>query len=110
MSISVGDVVDFEVFKMALYACWGKSDGKTGFSHYVDWSVEKPVPLSLIPKVGEVIKLRVFKIVTEPQEDLPLDVTHGRTIRIDFAGARSIVDDDNWRAYLERQNQREASA
>jgi hypothetical protein len=32
MNISVGDIVDFEVFRLALYACWGKSKGKIGFS------------------------------------------------------------------------------
>jgi len=100
MSIAVGDIVDAAVIRVEKYACWVRTGKKTGFSHCVDWSVEKPVPDNS-PKMGEMIRLRVFKIVTEAQSELPLEVTYGGTISVDFAGTQALVDEARWKAYLD---------
>ena len=94
----IGDIVDLQVTKVSGYACWGSAEGKTGFSHCVDWSEEKPVPERCCPVVGQTIKVRVFHLTTE-DEKVPEDVSHGGTIRVDFACSAALVDDARWRCH-----------
>jgi hypothetical protein len=96
--MNVGDVIDFRVTKVAGYACWGTAEGKTGFSHCVDWSAEKPVPERCHPVVGQTIKARVFHLIAEG-EHLPADVTYDGKIRVDFACSFALVDDMLWKRH-----------
>jgi hypothetical protein len=90
MSVAIGDVINITVTKVSGYACWGTFEGQTGFVHCVEWSREKPVPESRTPRVGGEVK--VFKIVTEPQSQLPADVTFGGTVLVDFAASAALLD------------------
>jgi predicted RNA-binding protein with RPS1 domain len=93
MSVAVGDVITMTVTKVAGYACWGMFKGQTGFVHCVEWSREKPVPDSRVPCVGGQMKVKVFKIVTEPQSQLPADVTFGGSVTVDFAASVALLED-----------------
>jgi hypothetical protein len=99
--MKIGDIVDLQVTKVAGYACWGSAEGKIGFSHVVDWSVEKPVPESCYPMVGQTIKVRVFHL-TEEGEMLPTDVSYDGEIHVDFAGSGALLDDSLWKRYKEQ--------
>ena len=98
--MKVGDIVDLRITKVSGYACWGTAQGKTGFSHCVDWSEKKPVPESHHPVVGQTIKMRVFHLTTEG-ERLPADVSHDGEIHVDFACSRALVDDTLWNRHNE---------
>ena len=100
--MKVGEIVELHVEKVSGYACWGSAEGKTGFSHCVDWSAESPVPQGCCPVLGESIKVRVFHLTTEG-EKLPLDVSNNGEIRVDFAGSRALVDDTLWKQYNEKR-------
>jgi hypothetical protein len=95
MSVQVGDVVTLAVEKVAGYACWGSVGSQTGFVHCVDWSFEKPVPESKTPKVGDQLKVKVFRLVREPQAELPADVTFGGTITVHFAGSAALLEKEH---------------
>ena len=101
--MKVGDIVDLQVTKVSGYACWGSADGKTGFSHCVDWSAEKPVPESCCPVVGQTIRVRVFHLTTEG-EKVPEDVSHFGEIHVDFACSRALVDDNLWTRHNEQRS------
>jgi ribosomal protein S1 len=92
MSVAIGDNITMTVTKVAGYACWGIFEGQTGFVHCVEWSKEKPVPESRVPSVGDQIRVKVFRIVTEPQCNLPADVTFGGTVSVDFAASAALLD------------------
>ena len=99
--MKVGDIVHLQVTKVSGYACWGTAEGKTGFLHCVDWSAERPVPERCYPVVGENIKVRVFHLTREGQ--LPLDVSHGGEIHVDFACSCVLVDDSLWKQHNEQR-------
>jgi hypothetical protein len=101
--MKVGDIVDLKVTRVSGYACWGIAEGKTGFSHCVDWSVEKPMPESCYPRVGQTIKARIFQLTAEG-EKLPADVSHDGEIHVDFACSRALVDDTLWKRHNERHS------
>jgi hypothetical protein len=92
MSITVGDIVSMTITKVEDYACWGSFHGQTGFVHCVEWSREKPVPPSRQPKIGDKLQAKVFRLVNEPQSQLPADVTFGGTIAVDFAASVALLD------------------
>jgi hypothetical protein len=104
MNLQCGDLVDLIVNKIMPYACWGTADGKTGFAHCVDWSIEKPVPANLVPVVGQTIKVRVFYLSSLPISEQPADVSCNGTIKVDFACPRALVDDSHWKDFLEKQS------
>jgi len=95
MSVKVGDIVTLVVEKVAGYACWGSVDCQTGFVHCVEWSLEKPVPDSKTPKVGDHLRVKVFRLVSEPQADLPADVTFGGTVTGDFVASAVLLEKEN---------------
>jgi hypothetical protein len=101
--MKVGDIVDLKVTKVSGYACWGTVEGKTGFSHCVDWSVEKPVPEKSYPVVGRFVRARVFHMITEG-EKLRADVSYGGEMRVDFACSFALVDDTVWKRHNERHS------
>jgi hypothetical protein len=39
------------------------------------------------------MKVKVFKIVTEPQSQLPADVTFGGSVTVDFAASVALLED-----------------
>ena len=96
--MKVGDIVDLQVTRVSGYACWGNAEGKTGFSHCVDWS-----PDSACPVVGQTIKVRVFHLTGEG-EKLPLDVSHNGEIHVDFACSISLVDENLWSRHNEQHS------
>ncbi len=98
----VGDIVDLQVTKVSGYACWGTAEGKTGFSHCVDWSEQKPVPESCYPVVGQTIKVRVFYLTPQGAK-VPEDVSDGGAIQVDFACSPALVDDILWKRHNERE-------
>lgn len=90
MSVAIGDIITMTVTKVAGYACWGTFEGQTGFVHCVEWSLEKPIPKSRMPGVGSQMKVKVFKIVTEPQSQLPEDVTFDGKVSVDFTASAAL--------------------
>ena len=101
--MKVGDIVELKVTKVSDYACWGTAEGKTGFSHCVDWSAEKPVPESCHPVPGQTVRARVFHLSAEG-EKLPVDVSHDGEMRVDFACSLALVDDTLWRRHNEQRS------
>ncbi len=97
MSVKVGETVTLVVEKIAGYACWGSVGDQTGFVHCVDWSLEKPVPESKTPKIGDHLRVKVFRLVNGPQADLPADVTFGGTVTVHFAASAALVEKENER-------------
>jgi hypothetical protein len=91
MGVSLGDVVTLTVTEVAGYACWGVVDGQVGFVHCSEWSWERPIPEANQPRVGDCLRAQVFRLVLEPQETLPLDVTFGGRIRVDFAASPKLL-------------------
>lgn len=89
--MQVGDTVGILITRVEGYACWGTFEGLSGFMHCVEWSRKKPVPAEYIPKVGDTIYAQVFRLVTEPQASLPLDVTFGGKMQVDFAVSRALL-------------------
>src|SRR6476646_3041247 len=98
--MKVGDIVDLKVTKVSGYACCGSAEDKTGFSHCVDWSSEKPVPERCYPVVGQTIKARVFHLTAEG-EKLPADVSYDGEIHVDFACSPALVDNALWKRHNE---------
>lgn len=92
MSVAVEDIVTLTITKVEGYACWGSFHGQTGYVHCVEWSRERPVPPSRHPKVGDLLKVKVFHVVNEPRGPLPQDVTFGGTIAVDFAASAALLD------------------
>jgi hypothetical protein len=91
MSVAVGDVVTITVIDVAGYACWGVVDGQVGFVHCVEWSRERPIPEEAVPKVGDRLRVKVFRVVDVPQEQLPADVTFDGKFHVDFAGSVGLL-------------------
>lgn len=89
--MQIGDTVALLVTRVEGYACWGTSEGLSGFMHCAEWSCTKPVPADSIPKVGDTIYGQVFRLVTEPQASLPLDVTIDGEMQVDFAASRALL-------------------
>ena len=85
--VAVGDVVMLTVTELAGYGCWGVANGQTGFIHCFEWSWELPIPVSDQPKVGDQLQVKVIHVVSEAQDQVPLDVTMGGRIRVDFAAS-----------------------
>lgn len=105
MSPKRGDIVEMAVTKVMGYACWGAVGDKIGFSHCVDWSVQKPVPDEQVPVVGQVLKARVFYLDSRPVQEQPADVTCEGTIHVDFGCSPALVDESLWKQFLEKQGQ-----
>jgi hypothetical protein len=91
MGVAVGDVVELTVKEVAGYACWGEAGGQVGFVHCVEWSRERPIPHDAIPKVGERLQVKVFRVIDGPQEQLPLDITNCGKFRVDFAASVTLL-------------------
>jgi hypothetical protein len=91
MPMQTGDTVGMLITRVEGYACWGTFEGLTGYMHCAEWSRTKPVPDDCIPKVGETLCVQVFRMVTEPQARLPLDVTFGGEMHVDFAASRALL-------------------
>jgi hypothetical protein len=91
VSVSVGDVVTLTVTEVADYACWGVVNSQVGFVHCYEWSWESPIPEADQPKVGDRLQAKVFRVVEGSQEHLPLDVTFGGRIRVDFAASVKLL-------------------
>jgi hypothetical protein len=91
MGVEVGDVVTLTVTDVVGYAFWGIVDGQVGFVDFFEWSWERPIPEADQPKVGDRLEAKVFRVVHEPQEDLPLDVTYARRIHVDFAASVKLL-------------------
>jgi hypothetical protein len=91
MAVAVGDVVTLTVIEVVGYACWGITEGQVGFVHCYEWSWERPVPQADEPKVGDRLRVKVFRVVRESQEQLPLDVTFGGRIKVDFAASVKLL-------------------
>lgn len=89
--MQIGDTVGMHITRVEAYACWGNSGGLSGYMHCAEWSRKKPVPPECIPKVGDTVYVQVFRLVTEPQEGLPLDVTCGGAMHVDFAASRALL-------------------
>ncbi len=94
MGVAVGDVVDMTVVEVQGYACWGEADGQIGFVHCVEWSRLRPIPDDATPKVGDKLRVKVFRVIDEPQEELPLDITLGGTFCVDFAASVNLLHPD----------------
>jgi ribosomal protein S1 len=92
MSVAIGDIIAMTVTKVSKYACWGTFKGQTGFVHCVDWSRKRPIPESNCPQVGKEMTVKVFKLVTEQQSQLPTDVTFDGTISVDFAASAAPLE------------------
>ena len=92
MGVATGDIITLSVTRVEGYACWGVFGGQTGFVHCTEWSRQKPVPVSRYPKVGVPLRVQVFRLVTEPQEQLPADVTFGGEVSVDFAASAALLD------------------
>jgi hypothetical protein len=95
MNIKIGDIVRLTVTKVSDYACWGAAGDQVGFVHCVDWSAAKPVPDSKLPKIGDQLRVKVFRLVTESQDALPADVTFGGTIIVHFAGSAAHTEQES---------------
>jgi hypothetical protein len=91
MGVAIGDVVTLTVTHVEGYACWGVSGDQTGFVHCDEWSWDRPIPDSDVPVVGEPLTAKVFHLVARPQDELPLDVTHGGRIPVDFAASVKLL-------------------
>jgi hypothetical protein len=100
--MKVGDIVELKVTKVANYAFWGTAEGKTGFSHCIDWSEIKPIPDGCVPVEGEPIKVRVFYL-TPGVAKLPADVSHDGSIEVDFACSPALVDEELWKRHKARR-------
>jgi hypothetical protein len=59
--------------------------------HCYEWSWDRPIPEADQPKVGHPLRVKVFRLVQEPQEQLPLDVTYGGRIKVDFAASVKLL-------------------
>jgi hypothetical protein len=91
MSVNVGDIVKLNIIEVAGYACWGISGDQVGFIHCTEWSRKRPIPDEEIPKVGDSLQVRVFRLVDLPQDQLPADVTFDGKFRVDFAGSANLL-------------------
>jgi len=91
MSIAIGDIVTLSIIEVSGYACWGEVDGQIGFTHCVDWSLERPVPEKYCPKVGQRLKAKVFHITESSDEPLPADVTFDGKFQVDFAASFALL-------------------
>lgn len=90
--MQIGDTFGMLIGRVEDYACWGTFDGLIGYVHCTEWSRTKPVPADCIPTVGDTIYVQVFRLVTEPQDELPQDVTFGGEMHVDFAASRALLD------------------
>jgi hypothetical protein len=91
MGVAVGDIVTLTVTKVAGYACWGESGGQTGFVHCYEWSWDRPIPDSDVPIIGESLTARVLHLIDRSRDEIPLDVTFGGTIEVDFAASVKLL-------------------
>jgi hypothetical protein len=89
--MQIGDTVAMLITRVEGYACWGTFDGFSGYMHCSEWSLTKPVPADCIPNVGDTVYVQVFRLVTEPQASLPLDVTFGGEMHVDFAASSALL-------------------
>ena len=94
MGVAVGDVVELTIIEVAGYACWGEAGGQIGFVHCVEWSRLRPIPDSAVPEVGDKLRVKVFRVIDGPQEQLPLDITFGGKFRVDFAASVILLQPD----------------
>lgn len=92
VSVAVGDIIPFTVIRDGGYAYWGTFEGQTGFMHCVELSRTKPIPPECHPRVGDVLKVQVFRLVTESQAELPADVTHGGEMEVHFAASVALLE------------------
>lgn len=95
MKISVGDEILIEIVEVMEYGCWGKISEYIGFVHCVEWSVEKPIPNDSVPKVGELLKVKIFHIADWSNEIPPADVTCDSKYHVDFAGSVRLLNTQN---------------
>ncbi len=79
------------VTEVAGYACWGVAGGQVGLVHCYEWSWERPIPEGDSPKTGDQLQVNVFRVVNQTQESLPLDVTFGSRIKVDFAASVKLL-------------------
>lgn len=95
MSVVVGEVIEIVVTLDGNYAVWGQTqNGQVGVVHCFQWSGEHPIPDELCAKVGDRLRVKVMRIITQPQGELPSDATFDGRIRIDFVGSARLVDTD----------------
>jgi ribosomal protein S1 len=94
MGVAVGDVVELTVVEVDGYACWGEAGGQTGFVHCSEWSRERPIPADAVPKVGDSLRVKVFRVIDDPREQLPLDMTDCGKFRVDFAASVILLQPD----------------
>ena len=62
MPLELNSVVELEIIKVSGYACWGKTQEKSGFIHCTEWSWEAPIPVDSIPQVGQKILAKIIHI------------------------------------------------
>ena len=91
MGVAVGDVVTLAVTEVAGYACWGVVGGQIGFVHCYEWGWERPIPEADQPKVGNLLRVKVFHVTDQAGDALPLDVTQGGRFKVDFAGSVKLL-------------------
>jgi len=91
--VTVGQIIEMTVFKVAGYACWGTYEGQTGFMHLFEWSKERPIPEQAEPKVDQQVRVKVFHLTDQPYEKLPSDVTYGGTIKVDFGCSAALLEE-----------------
>jgi protein involved in polysaccharide export with SLBB domain len=44
-----------------------------------------------MPKVGDQLRVKVFRVVSEPQQELPADVTFDGAINVDFVASVALL-------------------
>ena len=90
--VTEGEIIEMTVFKVAGYACWGTYEGQTGFMHVQEWSRKRPIPDHAQPQVGQQVKVKVFYLTERPYDQLPLDVTFGGSIPVDFGCSAALLE------------------
>ena len=84
MPLVKGEIVGLTVTFVTADGCWGIAGDWVGFVHHSGWSKERPIPESAVPSVGQVLRVRILKVV-KLGEAVPAWATFGGKFNIDFS-------------------------
>jgi hypothetical protein len=67
MVVAVGDIVPLTVTRVEACGLWGVYDEQTGSVHVTDFTEDPPIAEDRIPRVGDVVPVRVFHVAPQTE-------------------------------------------
>lgn len=87
----MSEVVEIKIIEDGGYAFWGTYKKNIVFIHITELSRTRPIPQESIPKVGQVIKAKIFKEI-KPDEPVPLDVSQNGKYEVRYAASPALLE------------------